>query len=145
MSAEQELARAGIGPLTRTDLVRYAGAGGDFNPVHHDEVFAQAAGYPSVIGHGLLTAGLAGSVLAEAVGPLNLRRYAVKYTGQVFPGDVLDVVVRAVGEEGGIRQLAVTVEARSRDAAERVVLTATAEAAVEAAAEQAPTAEALRA
>ena len=44
--------------LTRTDLVIYAGASGDFNPMHHDEVQAKAAGMPSVFGHGMFSAGL---------------------------------------------------------------------------------------
>lgn len=131
MTTESELSRTSVGPLTRTDLVRYAGAGGDFNPLHHDEVFATGAGYPSVIGHGLLTAGLAGSALAAAVGPLSLRRYAVRYTGQVFPGDVLTIVVRGTGASEGRRHLSVTVDARSPDGVERGVLTATAEAATE--------------
>ena len=43
--------------LTRTDLVQYAGASGDFNPMHHDEVKAQAAGLPSVFGHGMFSMG----------------------------------------------------------------------------------------
>ncbi|MGN6127609.1 MAG: MaoC/PaaZ C-terminal domain-containing protein, partial [Humibacter sp.] len=93
MSAGIVLERV-FGPVTRTDLVRYAGAGGDFNPIHHDEAFAQAAGYPSVFAHGLYTAGLAGAALAEAVGPLTLRRFAVRYVGQVWPGDTISVTVR---------------------------------------------------
>lgn len=78
-----------VGPLTRTDFVRYAGAGGDFNPIHHDETFATAAGYPSVFGHGLLTAGILAGYTAAWLGRPHLRRYAVRYVGQVWPGDTL--------------------------------------------------------
>ena len=59
--------------LTRTDLVMYAGASGDFNPMHHDEVAAQAAGLPSVFGHGMFTAGILGKALTDYVGVGNLR------------------------------------------------------------------------
>ncbi|GAA1002344.1 MaoC-like dehydratase [Acrocarpospora pleiomorpha] len=78
-----------VGPLTRTDFVRYAGAGGDFNPIHHDETFARAAGYPAVFGHGLLTAGILGGYAASWLGRRNLRRFSVRYVDQVWPGDTL--------------------------------------------------------
>lgn len=78
-------------PLTRSDFVRYAGAGGDFNPIHHDETFATAAGLPSVFGMGLLHAGVAGLRLARWVGPTNVERFACRFTGQVWPGDVLTI------------------------------------------------------
>ena len=54
--------------LTRTDLVMYAGASGDFNPMHHDEVAAQAAGLPSVFGHGMFSAGLLATAITNYVG-----------------------------------------------------------------------------
>src|SRR5918993_923708 len=54
--------------LTRTDLVMYAGASGDFNPMHHDEIQAQAAGLPSVFGHGMFTMGLLGKAITDWVG-----------------------------------------------------------------------------
>ena len=75
--------------LTRTDLVVYAGAGGDFNPMHHDEIQAQAAGMPSVFGHGMFSAGFLATALTEYVGIGNLRRYNVKFAKQTWPGDVL--------------------------------------------------------
>jgi acyl dehydratase len=73
--------------LTRTDLVRYAGASGDFNPIHHDEEFAKAAGNPTVFGHGMLTAGFLAKCLTDAVGVDNLRRYKVRFANRVWPGD----------------------------------------------------------
>src|SRR5437016_11468246 len=75
--------------LTRTDLVMYAGASGDFNPVHHDEVAAQAAGLPSVFGHGMYTAGLLATAVTNYVGVGNLRSYRVRFTRQTWPGEVL--------------------------------------------------------
>ncbi|MCR2799329.1 MaoC/PaaZ C-terminal domain-containing protein [Microbacterium sp. zg-Y818] len=128
MSVGDLVLQRDFGPVTRTDLVRYAGAGGDFNPIHHDETFARAAGYPSVFAHGLYTAGLAGAALAEAIGPLALRRFAVRYVGQVWPGDTLTVTVRETdaGTASG-RTFDVTVEAAADGRDRRVAITGTAE------------------
>ena len=89
--------------LTRSDLVMYAGASGDFNPMHTDEVSAQAAGLPSVFGHGMFSMGLLGTALTHYVGVGNLRRYKVRFTKQTWPEEVLTthVVVAAIREEDG--------------------------------------------
>jgi acyl dehydratase len=78
-----------FGPITRTDIVRYAGASGDFNPIHHDEGFAQHAGFPTVFSIGMLQAGLLATCAAEWLGPKNVRRFAVRFREQVWPGDEL--------------------------------------------------------
>src|SRR6478672_13509413 len=75
--------------LTRTDLVMYAGASGDFNPMHTDEVAAKAAGLPSVFGHGMFSMGLLGTALTDYVGAGNLRRYKVRFTKQTWPDEEL--------------------------------------------------------
>lgn len=76
--------------LTRTDLVRYAGASGDFNPIHHDQAFAEAAGNPTVFGHGMLTAGFLGKCVTDYIGgPQNLRRFKVRFATRVWPGDTI--------------------------------------------------------
>ena len=75
--------------LTRTNFVRYAGASGDFNPMHHDDTIAAKAGNPSVFGHGMLTAGLMARVLKDWFGPEALTRYQVRFSKQVWPGDTL--------------------------------------------------------
>ena len=75
--------------LSRTDLVRYAGASGDFNPMHHDEIQAQSAGLPSVFGHGMFTMGVLGKALTDYVGVGNLRVYKVRFTKQTWPGEHL--------------------------------------------------------
>ena len=89
--------------LTRTDLVMYAGASGDFNPMHTDEVSAQAAGLPSVFGHGMLTAGILATAVTDYVGVGNLRNYKVRFTKQTWPGETLTtrVVVQKKYEEHG--------------------------------------------
>jgi acyl dehydratase len=85
----QEIPPFVLDGLTRTDLVRYAGASGDFNPIHHDEEFAKMAGNPTVFGHGMLTAGLVAKCVTDFVGPENLRRYKVRFATRVWPGDTI--------------------------------------------------------
>ena len=79
--------------LSRTDLVMYAGASGDFNPMHHDEVAAQAAGLPSVFGHGMFTAGLLATAVTNYVGIGNLSSYRVRFTKQTWPGETLSTTI----------------------------------------------------
>jgi acyl dehydratase len=80
-------------PLTRTDLVMYAGASGDFNPMHHDEIAAHQAGLPSVFGHGMFTAGLLATAITNYVGIGNLKSYRVRFTKQTWPGETLTTKV----------------------------------------------------
>jgi acyl dehydratase len=96
--------------LSRTDLVVYAGASGDFNPMHHDEIKAQAAGMPSVFGHGMFSMGFLGTALTDFVGIENLRAYSVRFVKQTWPGEVLrtKVVVRSV--EDGVATLDCSLE-----------------------------------
>jgi acyl dehydratase len=76
--------------LYRTQIVQYAGASGDFNPLHTDEIFTtKIAGYPSVFAHGMLTMGLTGTLLTDAVGDGTLRTFGVRFRSQVWPGDTL--------------------------------------------------------
>src|SRR5688572_5259262 len=75
--------------LTRTNFVRYAGASGDFNPMHHDDTIATQVGNPSVFGHGMLTAGLMARQLKDWFGPEALRKFSVRFSKQVWPGDTL--------------------------------------------------------
>ena len=77
------------GPLSRTDFVRYQGASGDFNPIHHDETFAQAAGFPSVFSVGMLQAGILASYATDWLGAANVRAFSVQFREQVWPGDRL--------------------------------------------------------
>jgi acyl dehydratase len=102
--------------LTRTDLVRYAGASGDFNPMHHDEEFARAAGNPGVFGHGMLTAGFLGKCLTDFVGPEGLRRFKVRFVSRVWPGDTITCGGRVtrVYEAEGERRIDGEVVARNQ-------------------------------
>ena len=78
-----------FGPITQTDLVRYAGASGDFNPLHHDADFARGAGLPGVMAHGMFSAGILGSFLTSWVGDRHVRRFKVRFRSPVWPGDTL--------------------------------------------------------
>jgi acyl dehydratase len=117
------------GPMTRTDFVRYAGASGDFHPLHHDEIYARDAGLPCVFAMGLLHAGILGDQLARWVGPDNIRRFAVRFTGQVWPGDELTFTgrVERVEDGDGVRlaHLVLTVTRQTGDPA--ITATATAQ------------------
>ena len=89
--------------LSRTQLVQYAGASGDYNPLHTDEIYAkEVAGYPTVFAHGMLTMGMTGKMLTNYVGDGRLTHYGVRFTAQVWPGDTLmaKATVLAIREEG---------------------------------------------
>ena len=89
--------------LTRTNFVRYAGASGDFNPMHHDDTLATKAGNPSVFGHGMLTAGLMARVVKDWFGPEAMRKFSVRFAKQVWPGETLTtkvVVAKKYDEHG---------------------------------------------
>lgn len=101
--------------LSRTQIVQYAGASGDFNPIHHDEVFATGtAGYPSVFAHGMLTMGLTGRLLTEWLGDGVLRSFGVRFVRQVWPGDTLTArgTVTAVAADGRVVLEVVTTNQR---------------------------------
>jgi acyl dehydratase len=98
--------------LKRTQIVQYAGASGDYNPLHTDEPFTvQIAGYPSVFAHGMLTMGMTGKMLTDYVGDGRLTKYGVRFTAQVWPGDTLDATatVDNVSEENGVKLVDLTV------------------------------------
>jgi acyl dehydratase len=94
-----------FGPLTRTDLVRYAGASGDFNPLHHDLDFARQAGLADVMAHGMLSAGLLGSALTGWFGAGSVRGYKARFLAPVWPGDVLTARCVSMTSDGPVREL----------------------------------------
>ncbi|WP_327000481.1 MaoC/PaaZ C-terminal domain-containing protein [Dactylosporangium sp. NBC_01737] len=77
------------GPLTVTDFVRYQGASGDMNPIHHDAEFARAAGFPTVFAVGMRQAGVLAAFAADHLGPGNIRRFEVRFRAIAWPGDVI--------------------------------------------------------
>ena len=104
--------------LSRTQIVQYAGASGDYNPLHSDEVYTtQKAGYPSVFAHGMLTMGLTGKMLTNFVGDGRLLKYGVRFTNQVWPGDTLvtKATVKALREENGQNLVELAVSTTNQD------------------------------
>jgi acyl dehydratase len=118
--------------LKRTQIVQYAGASGDYNPLHTDEIFTtQVAGYPSVFAHGMLTMGMTGKMLTDYVGDARLTKYGVRFTSQVFPGDTLDAkeTVKALTERDGVKLVELDVSTTNQNGVE--VLSGYAEARVD--------------
>jgi acyl dehydratase len=85
-----------IGPITQTDIVRFAGAGGDFNPLHHDPAFASRAGFRSVIAMGQMQAGMLAAYLTDWLGVENLQQLEVRFVAPVHLGDVLEFAAQVV-------------------------------------------------
>lgn len=77
--------------LSRPDFVKYAGASGDFARIHYDEPYAREAGYPSVFGQGMLTAGVASTLVTDWFGIEHVRRFKTRFSAQVWPGDTVSV------------------------------------------------------
>jgi acyl dehydratase len=88
-AAGDTLPERSFGPISRTDIVKYQGASGDFNPIHHDDAFAQSGGYAGVFSVGMLQAGYIATYATDLFGPANVRGIRVRFSEQVWPGDVL--------------------------------------------------------
>ncbi len=105
-------------PVTRRDLVRYAGASGDFNVIHWNERIAKSVGLPDVIAHGMLTMALAGRFLTEWAGdPGAVTEFGVRFSAPVVvPDDDKGALVEVSGVVTGKlddRRVSVDVTARS--------------------------------
>ncbi len=115
--------------ISRTRIVMYAGASGDYNPLHSDEVYVtQVAGYPSVFAHGMLSMGATGKLLTDWVGDGRLTKYGVRFVNQVWPGDDLTATatVEAIREEAGQHYADFSVTTVNQDGKQVVTGTATA-------------------
>jgi acyl dehydratase len=102
------------GPIEQIQLVRYAGASGDFNPIHQDPAFARAAGMGDVFGHGMLTMGFVAQAVTDWLGAGTVRKIGVRFAGLVRLGDVVTcrgrVVDKRAAKEGGHGQNVVDLE-----------------------------------
>jgi acyl dehydratase len=103
-----------VDDLTRTQIVQYSGASGDYNPLHSDEIFAtQVAGFPAIFAHGMLTMGLTGKMVTNYVGDGRLRSFGGRFREQVWPGDTLTaqaevVDIRTDDDGAGVVELRIT-------------------------------------
>ena len=119
--AGQDLEPRSIGPITQTDIVRFAGAGGDFNPLHHDPEYAQRAGLPGVIAMGQMQAGMLAAWVSDLAHVEHLLSYSVRFAAPLHIGDTLALSGHVESVEAGIAAL--TLQA---SAGERLVISGTA-------------------
>lgn len=105
--------------VSRMDFVKYAGASGDFNPIHYDEPHVEQAGYESVFGQGMFTAGVASQSVRKALGLQSLKEYRTRFTAQIWPGDSLSTTVEVTAvtqtDEGTRVETKVTVKSQNGD------------------------------
>jgi acyl dehydratase len=78
-------------PITRTHLVRYAGASGDFNPLHHDQTFIKMIGMENIIAHGMLIMGIAGEAITSWIENKYLRKFNARFLSMTEPADLDDM------------------------------------------------------
>jgi len=113
--------------VTRADLVRYAGASGDFNPIHWSDRVATGVGLPGVIAHGMLTMALAGRLVTQWVGdPAAVRSFGVRFTRPVVvPDDDTGAEMELSGKvtevADGIARIAITARFEGRTVLGRAV------------------------
>jgi acyl dehydratase len=86
------------GPIQQIQLTRYAGASGDFNPIHQDDEFARAAGMGGVFAHGMLSMGFVGQVVTDWAGPAAVRKLSVRFAGLVRLKDTITCRGRVLGK-----------------------------------------------
>ena len=115
-------------PVSRTQLVKYAGASGDYNPIHYDDEAARAGGLEGVIAHGMLSMGFLGQFVETAFGAGSYKKLEVRFQGMVKLGEVITCrgVVTDVTQEKN-RSYA-TCEIEAVDSSNRVVTKGTAQA-----------------
>ena len=115
-------------PVARVQLVRYAGASGDFNPNHHDEIYAIRSGFEKPFAQGMLQGGYLGRALSEWLGPTALRRLRLRFSAQAWPGDMVISKARVTRryEEAGEKRVEVEAEAVTQRGDVLIKVTATA-------------------
>jgi acyl dehydratase len=124
----EEVTLATYGPLTRTDIVRYAGASGDFLPLHHDEQLAQSAGFPTIFAMGMFPASLLATCATDWLGATTIRSFRIRFKEQVWPGDVLHCtgsVTDVQTEQDGTSTVSVSLAARREAGGVAISSTAT--------------------
>lgn len=94
-----ELAERVLPPVTRLQLIKYAGASGDFNPIHTIDEAAEEAGLPGVIAHGMLTLATMGLLFSPYLEHGYVKDFRARFSGMVFIGDELAIGGRATGVE----------------------------------------------
>ncbi|MEA2101399.1 MAG: MaoC/PaaZ C-terminal domain-containing protein [Thermodesulfobacteriota bacterium] len=109
-----EMTELSKGPIQKVQHVMYAGASGDFNPLHTDDEFARAVGMEGVICHGMLIMGFVGQAVTSWVPKKDLRRFGVRFAGMTTPGSTITVTGKVVDKrkDGDENRISCEVEAR---------------------------------
>jgi acyl dehydratase len=109
----QEIPELSVGPIKQMDLVRYAGASGDFNPIHNDVEFAKAAGLPGTIAHGMYIMALMGRQVTNWAPPQQVKYFGVKFKGMSLPGETMVFTgkVKKKKEDNGEKLILVSLSA----------------------------------
>ena len=103
------------GPIDKVTLVKYAGASGDFNPIHVDEEFARKAGYEKNFAHGMLTMGYLGQLLTDTFGPGAVLAFSVRFARIVWLGDSVKCYGEVAAADGHKLTLKVWAENQHRE------------------------------
>jgi acyl dehydratase len=113
--------------VTRTDLVKYAGASGDYNPMHHDEFIAQAAQMPSVFAHGMLSMGILSNVVVAWAGPSSVKTFDVQFRAITWPDDKITCTGTVTGkrQEAGQKLVDVDLQCETKPGTRTIVGKAT--------------------
>ncbi len=113
-AADLDVGETGPAPqieeIERQDFVKYAGASGDFNPIHYDQRLAEMAGYDGVFAQGMLTAGFAVQAVTDWFGLENIDSYGVRFESQVWPDDTVTAVAEITAIEVAGEQATVETE-----------------------------------
>ncbi len=94
----QEVLRLKKPPITKVQLVRYAGASGDFNPLHTDDEFAKTAGFDGVVAHGMLLMGFVAEAITSWIPKRYLKSIKVRFKGITKPGDQITITGNIIGK-----------------------------------------------
>lgn len=103
LKTDEKLERFTKPVITKVQLVKYAGASGDFNPLHTDDATAQKMGMKGVIAHGMLVMGFLGQYVQELAGNAEIKKINMRFGGMTMPGDEItcSATVKKVYEEDG--------------------------------------------
>jgi acyl dehydratase len=104
-------------PVSHLQLVRYAGASGDFNPLHTDPKIGELVGVGGIIAHGMLIMGFVGQLLSDYVGPTTLRKFDIRFKGMTRIDDVITCTgtITEKYESDGEARIAGKVQATDQD------------------------------
>jgi acyl dehydratase len=130
LSDSQLIATREFGPITRTDIVKYQGASGDFNPIHHDLEFAKSGGFNDVFVVGMLIAGYLATFASDLVGVESINKFKIRFQAQTWPGDLIICSAKIISTQlqANGNQTQVTLELIAKNQSGVMAATAQAEA-----------------